>query len=206
MGQPNADASSTGTDVLRILGVVPTPEMAHGGVMARFWGLLALWLLCAAGAVGVGFTASGLIEYPRSAHVGAHPAALQVDPRARLQPPPDNLPAGDAVPAASDPSPSATAATRGFTTEGGYVSGTCRAGRVSLSAAPHEGWTVTDLVEPGEESAEVGFIPAGQRAVAVAVEAWCLGGIPAFALDDVEADDGAEDEGPDDEPVTPSEG
>jgi len=166
--------------------------------MGRWWGLTTVWMVFTASAVGVGFAASGLIEYPRSAAAGPHPAGMLVNaprtsptPRSAATPP--RQPPSPTVTAQPEspnqPTPTPALSTRGLSTVGGYVSGTCFAGEIRVSASPNPGWSVTDLSEPGEDSGEVGFARSGNIGSIVTVEAWCWGGVPTFAIDVDEADD-----------------
>jgi hypothetical protein len=80
----------------------------------------------------------------------------------------------------------------GLSTAGGYVGGTCSDGTIKVSASPNPGWTVADLREPGEDEAEPGevfFVRTGAGQETIAVEAWCMGELPVFAIDAEEADD-----------------
>ena len=166
--------------------------------MGRWWGLTTVWMVFTASAVGVGFAASGLIEYPRSAAAGPHPAGMLVN-APRTSPTPRSA----ATPPRQPPSPTVDSplvdnagvgvgwlGDSGWAvTVGGYVSGTCFAGEIRVSASPNPGWSVTDLSEPGEDSGEVGFARSGNSGSIVTVEAWCWGGVPTFAIDVDEADD-----------------
>jgi hypothetical protein len=174
--------------------------------MGRTSGLAAVWLVCTASAVGVGFAAAGLVEYPRSAAAGPHPEGVLVavsrqdptpGPGATLESPSPrpstNAPADSArgAPGTLNPSRSSTL-TRGLSTAGGYVGGTCSGGEIEVSGSPNPGWTVADLREPGEDEAEPGevfFVRTGASRETIAVEAWCLGQVPVFAIDAEEADD-----------------
>jgi hypothetical protein len=177
--------------------------------MGRASGLTAVWLVCTASAVGVGFAAAGLVEYPRSAAAGPHPAGVlgassreEATPRPGATPTstsPQSVraPGGSArgSPGGLEPNrtePGQSSALPGLSTDGGYVGGTCSGGTIQVSASPNPGWTVADLREPGEDEAEPGevfFVRPGAGQETIAVEAWCLGEIPVFAIDGEEADD-----------------
>lgn len=191
--------------------------------MSRAWGLVAVWVLFAATAVGVGFTAAGLIEEPRAAAASPDMPVATTPPggarRSRAAVPPGSTPSVSAQqegPNAESLGPSATgqattgrgsgspstsstqqapSITKGISTVGGYVSGTCSWGVVRMSASPNAGWVLAELSGPGKERAKAEFEQAGQGGAKVEVEAWCQGGRPAFAVDGEDGDSETDDDG-----------
>ena len=144
--------------------------------MSRAWGLVAVWVLFAATAVGVGFMAAGLIEEPRAAAAGPEMPVATTPPagarRSRIAVPPGQTPsvsaqeeapraesvgptaAGEATAAEGSGTPSTQqgpSITKGISTVGGYVSGTCSWGVMRMSASPTAGWVLAELSGPGEE-------------------------------------------------------
>ena len=188
--------------------------------MSRAWGLVAVWVLFAATAVGVGFTAAGLIEEPRAAAAGPEMPVATTPPagarRSRAAVPPGQTPsasaqqegpnaesvgptaAGEATTAEGSGTPSTQqgpSITKGISTVGGYVSGTCSWGVMRMSASPNAGWVLAELSGPEEERAKAEFEQAGQGGAKVEVEAWCQGGKPAFAVDGEDGDSETDDDG-----------
>jgi hypothetical protein len=122
--------------------------------------LAAVWLACAAAAVGVGFLAVSLVD------ASASPGA---------QPPLPTVATG-----ATTTSPAAAPA-GGRTTPGGTVYATCTDGTAQLGAAPAAGWTVEN--SPGR-------VEFGDGTQKIEVRADCSTGSPVYAVEGPVADDG----------------
>ena len=174
--------------------------------MSRRLGLVALWAVFAAAAVGVGFAAAGLVGDPFT------------DPRdtaVSLSEPGSGAGAGagSGAGAPATPSPSGSSATgtpsrsptppsrtsgsaqpdtpvlRSITTRGGIVSGSCSRGSVTVSAAPSIGWAIDDVDAGPAPDARVRFERAGSGDDRVEVRAACRAGVPRFTVDDRTGDD-----------------
>lgn len=146
-----------------------------------------LWALFAAASVGVGFGAAGLVSDPFTAggnDVGqvsapASPAAPSASSASASDAPSGTASSGPSAPAR----PSSDPETRGVSTRGGFVSGTCRDGLVAVSASPAVGWAIKDVEGGRRSEARVRFERSdGDGRVEVA--ATCSGGVPRFALKD----------------------
>jgi hypothetical protein len=168
--------------------------------------LVALWVVFAVASVSVGFAAAGLVSDPFT-DVGTADAASVAGPGARVTVP-DSTPSASAGGQSSTPTPSGSATTTpadptkpstnpsanpssgsstvkgGITTKGGYVSGTCRDGLVSVGAAPALWWKVDSATSGRVRTARVRLEPSkdanGER---VDVTASCVGGNPVFHTD-----------------------
>jgi len=175
--------------------------------------LLAVWLAFAGLAVAVGFTAVGLVGQPFDEVAGTGPGRL-VEPAAPTSPTPSDSSVAPSTPTpASTPTPDRTtgepgtptasgprpdgAVSRTLTTRAGLVSATCRGDALRVGAAPAAGWRV-DEVEPEDGGRKVRFESGRAR---VEVRVTCLGGRPAFTVEDDDRggddDSGGGDEGAD---------
>ena len=166
--------------------------------------LLAVWLAFAGLAVAVGFTAVGLVGQPFDEVAGTGPGRV-VEPAETASPSPSDRSAAPSTPTASTPTPDRTtgepgtptasgprpdgAVSRTLTTRAGLVSATCRGSALRVGAAPAVGWRV-DEVEPEDGGRKVRFESGRAR---VEVRVTCLGGRPAFAVED--DDSGGDDHG-----------
>lgn len=170
--------------------------------MNRRLALVALWGLFAAAAVGVGFAAAGLVGDPFTEPTGARVAAS-----AGTTPPPtgsapttpapattsgrprDNHGGQSPSPTTSRPAASATSpaqpVVRSLTTRAGLVSGSCRGGLVTISAAPAVGWSIDEVSGGPARDAKVKFRRSGGEGE-IEVQARCVSGVPRFALNDSE--------------------
>lgn len=81
-----------------------------------------------------------------------------------------------------------TSITRGISTAGGYVSGTCADGLVRVSASPNPGWELKDISPPGRVEGEAEFEETGEGEGKVEVDVRCSGGKPTFLVQ-AETDD-----------------
>jgi hypothetical protein len=98
-------------------------------------------------------------------------------------------PAKPAIPASSP----ASVVTGGISTRGGYVSGTCRGGLVSVGAAPALYWEVDSITSGPVRTARVRLAPATDASGAkVDVTASCRAGNPVFDAEN--SDPGGGDE------------
>jgi hypothetical protein len=122
--------------------------------MKRPFALVAVWVVAAAAAVGVGFLAVSLID--ASASPSARPT----------------LPVASSGTEAADPS-SPPAGEQ--STAGGTVYASCVGGTAQLAGAPAPGWTVETA--PGQ----VEFRNGGQK---IEVRADCASGSPVFTVED----------------------
>jgi len=138
--------------------------------MKRPFALVAVWVVAAAAAVGVGFLAVSLIDASAS-------------PPSQPGPPTVSGPTSSA-PTASGPTesvgPSATTTAGEQSTAGGTVYATCVDGSVQLAGAPAAGWTVETSAD------EVEFRSGGAK---IEVRADCSTGSPQFAVEDHAAGD-----------------
>jgi hypothetical protein len=76
------------------------------------------------------------------------------------------------------------ALTRGSVdTAGGYVSGTCQSGLISLSASPAVGWQLDDVSAGRRVEGEAKFEQSGDGDGKVQVTAWCASGKPRFSVE-----------------------
>src|SRR3990170_9094758 len=141
--------------------------------MDRRFALVAAWALFAAASVGVGFAAAGLVGDPFTDGGVAAPAAGGSGGTPSTSPS-----ASPSSPGSTSPQPggSGTVAdvTRSVTTRGGFVSGTCRAGLVRLSASPAVGWEIDDLDDEPEREARVRFERVDDGDGRVEVRAGCV--------------------------------
>jgi hypothetical protein len=160
-----------------------------------------LWALFAAASVGVGFGAAGLVSDPftdSGSDIGpvAVPATSSSTGTTAGESP-SASPSGTATPSdrASSGSPAATAGetvVRGFSTRAGFVSGSCRAGLVAVSASPAVGWSLDDVDGGRRDQARVRFEHSDGEG-RVEVTAWCERGVPRFSAED--RDRGGDDSG-----------
>lgn len=130
--------------------------------MKRTIALGAAWTASAAAAVGLGFLAVSLVD--ASASPGAQPVAATTafhtgSPSTTMQ------------------APAAGSATAEFPTAAGTVYADCTSGTPVLAGVPVAGWSVDDSNDPGRIE-----FRAGTQRVEVSVS--CVGGAPAFRLDD----------------------
>jgi hypothetical protein len=161
--------------------------------VSRRLGLLALWAVFAAAAVGVGFAAAGLVGDPFTdpgdeavslVEAGAPPrggASVPV-PSASATPSGSGPGSGSAAPPARDD------VVRSVTTRAGVVSGSCSGGLVTISAAPAVGWQVDELDGGPDDDADV-KLEQRSGGGEVEVGAACRDGVPRFAVDDSADDD-----------------
>jgi hypothetical protein len=164
--------------------------------MDRRFALIALWVVFASAAIGVGFGAAGFVGDPFNTVPSA--AAPPLDrPVPALSSTPTPSPTGHhrrhhddgstTSPATGGTSNSSNvgAVTSSRTTRGGYVSATCRGGLVSVSASPAVGWEIHDLSSGQVTEARVRFEPSqdanGER---VEVTVRCVSGRPDFLVSD----------------------
>ncbi|MDQ1602816.1 MAG: hypothetical protein QOE01_661 [Actinomycetota bacterium] len=164
--------------------------------MDRRFALIALWVVFASAAIGVGFGAAGFVGDPFSTvpSAGAPPLDGPV-PALSSTPTPsatghhrrhhDDGPTTSRTTGGTSHSSSAGAVTSSRTTRGGYVSATCRGGLVSVSASPAVGWEIHDLTSGQVTEARVRFEPSqdanGER---VEVTVRCVSGRPDFLVSD----------------------
>jgi hypothetical protein len=178
--------------------------------VGRRLGLLALWAVFAAAAVGVGFAAAGLVGDPFSDPGDEAVSLVEAGAGSPSAPTSPSAPAAPATPGAtgapgSSGSPGAAApparddVVRSLTTRAGTVSASCAQGLVTLSAAPAVGWRVDDLdggpTREGRVRLEQGSGGSGEVEVRVA----CRDGVPRFAVDDRPDDDNRGPGGGDDD-------
>jgi hypothetical protein len=123
--------------------------------MKRPFALVAVWVVAAAAAVGVGFLAVSLID--ASAGTPSQPG----------------LPAVSSTTEAADPSVPAAAGEQ--STPGGTVYATCVDGAAQLAGAPAAGWTV-------EKSADQVEFRNGSAKIEVRAD--CSTGSPQFVVED----------------------
>jgi hypothetical protein len=123
--------------------------------MKRPFALVAVWVVAAAAAVGVGFLAVSLID--ASAATPSQPG----------------LPAVSSTTEAADPSVPAAAGEQ--STPGGTVYATCVDGAAQLAGAPAAGWTV-------EKSADQVEFRNGSAKIEVRAD--CSTGSPQFVVED----------------------
>jgi hypothetical protein len=196
----------------------------------RTVGLVAVWLLFATTAVGVGFAAAGVMEEPfrggprvvEAVGPTADPAPTSAVSGSRTPaatrsvdsppPPTRTVTAPRVAPSAprstSRPTPSATrvttrpaASTRGISTAGGYVSATCTGSLTRVSASPNPGWELKDISEPGRSEGEAEFERTGDGGDStVEVAVRCVDGKPVFT---VQSEAEAEDHDPDESSTSP---
>ncbi len=186
--------------------------------MNRTFALVAVWLLFAATAVGVGFAAAGFIDQPLAAARAQAPqeagpgtpssasgsTSNQPSPRSTSRAPKTTRPTtrtpGSSAttprsPRTSSTSPSPPAdQSKPVNTSGGYVVARCSKGLVTLSASPHVGWELKDLSSPGRSEGRARFEQTGEGDAKVEVTAVCTAGAPAFTVTN---DDGSDDDGSD---------
>ncbi len=167
-------------------------------------GLVALWALFAAAAVGVGFGAAGLVGDPFTDPGGNQVTLADAGDQSGAEGTQGTQGADDS----SSPSPAATSATpapsrtrtaapsttgtpatvapviRSLTTRGGLVSGSCSRSLVTISAAPSVGWAIKDVDGGPTQEARVRFEPTGDGDGRVEVRAHCVGGVPRFSVED----------------------
>jgi hypothetical protein len=129
--------------------------------MKRPLALLAVWVVAAAAAVGVGFLAVSLID--ASAATPAQPG----------------LPAASSSTEAADPT---TGASGEQATPGGTVYASCVDGAAQLAGAPGAGWTVESAPD------QVEFRNGAQK---VEVRADCSTGSPQFTVEEPSAEPGS---------------
>ncbi|MDQ1616766.1 MAG: hypothetical protein QOJ60_2705 [Actinomycetota bacterium] len=162
--------------------------------MDRRFALIALWVVFASAAIGVGFGAAGFVGDPFNTvpSAGAPPLDGLVP---ALSPTPTPSATGHhrrhhddgptTSPTATSHSPNAGPVTSSRSTRGGYVSATCRGGLVSVSASPAVGWEIHDLTSGQVTEARVRFEPSqdanGER---VEVSVRCVSGRPDFLVSD----------------------
>jgi hypothetical protein len=167
--------------------------------MDRRWALAALWALFAAASVGVGFAAAGLVGEPFSDPAGVTAAAPppgsgSTPTTGTAGPRPTGSSVGSPRPtgtgAATDPEPTV----RSVTTRGGFVSGSCRSGLVTVSASPAIGWQIDDVDRGQVVDARVRFEATGSDG-RVEVHSWCSGGTARFSVDDRTGGGGSGDSG-----------
>jgi hypothetical protein len=168
--------------------------------------LVALWAVFAVASVSVGFAAASLVSDPftdvRTSADVTGPGGSGDAPFSQTTPSPDGratatptpsstgghtqTPTGSAThssgPTTSPRTASPAASVRGgISTRGGYVSGTCRSGLVSVGAAPAVWWNVDSYTRGWVHTARVRLEPAkdanGER---VEVTVSCSGGKPGF--------------------------
>jgi hypothetical protein len=156
----------------------------------RRFTLVALWAVFAVASVSVGFAAKGMVSDPFTDVGSTADASTLAGPGDTPVTEPD-LPAGGATTTAAPstkPSSTTSSAPRtvrgGIPTQGGYVSGTCQGGLVSVGAAPAVYWKVVSFTSGPVRTARVRLEPAqnaqGER---VDVTASCHGGNPVFHAD-----------------------
>jgi len=167
-------------------------------------GLVALWALFAAAAVGVGFGAAGLVGDPFTDPGGNQVTLADAGDQSGAEGTQGTQGADDS----SSPSPAATSATpapsrtrtatpsttgtpatvapviRSLTTRGGLVSGSCSRSLVTISAAPSVGWAIKDVDGGPTQEARVRFEPTGDGDGRVEVRAHCVGRVPRFSVED----------------------
>jgi hypothetical protein len=164
--------------------------------MDRRFALIALWVVFATAAIGVGFGAASFVGDPLNTvpSAGAPPLDGLVP---GLSSTPGPSPTGNHRRhhddgSATSPTAGGTlrssnvgAVTGSRTTRGGYVSATCRGGLVSVSASPAVGWEIHDLTSGQVTEARVRFEPSqdanGDR---VEVTVRCVSGRPDFLVSD----------------------
>jgi hypothetical protein len=153
-----------------------------------------LWALFAAASVGVGFGAAGLVSDPFTDSnsdvipVSVPATTTATGPSETPGESPSASPTGTATPSdpASTGTPAATAdetVVRGFSTRAGFVSGSCRAGLVAVSASPAVGWSIDDVDGGRRDEARVRFEHSDGDG-RVEVTAWCERGVPRFSAED----------------------
>lgn len=180
--------------------------------MNRRLALVALWGLFAAAAVGVGFAAAGLVGDPFTEPTGARVAASAgTTPAPTTITPTTPAPAttsgrprnhhGGQSPSPTTSRPAATTTrpeqpvVRSLTTRAGLVSGSCRAGLVTISAAPAVGWSIDEVSGGPAQDAKVKFRRSGGEGE-IEVQARCVSGVPRFALNDSEGGRSSGQSGP----------
>ena len=165
--------------------------------MDRRWALAAVWALFAAASVGVGFAAAGLVGDPFSDPTGVSAAAPP--PSASGRPTSGTASARPTLSSVSSPRPTGSGQATGpeptvhsVTTRGGFVSGSCRAGLVTVSASPAIGWQIDDVDGGQVVDARVRFEATGGDG-RVEVHSWCSGGAAKFSVDDRSRGGGGDD-------------
>ena len=170
-------------------------------------GLVALWALFAAAAVGVGFGAAGLVGDPFTDPGGNQVTLADAGDQSGAEGT-QGTQGTQGADDSSSPSPAATSATpapsrtrtatpsttgtpatvapviRSLTTRGGLVSGSCSRSLVTISAAPSVGWAIKDVEAGPTQEARVRFEPTGDGDGRVEVRAHCVGGVPRFSVED----------------------
>ena len=172
--------------------------------MDRRVALGVLWALFAAASVGVGFGAAGLVSDPftdSGGELGPVAAPATTTATGPSETPRESSsagPTGTAKPserpstASSSTAASGETVVRGYSTRGGFVSGSCRNGLVAVSASPAVGWSLDDVDGGRREEARVRFERSDGEG-RVEVTAWCERGVPRFAAED--RDRGGDDDG-----------
>lgn len=157
--------------------------------MNRRLALVALWVVFAVAAVGVGFAAAGLVEGPftdsLSTQAGGDGSSVLPTTPAPTGPPatshsPTTRPPGSTSSATDGPS----TVTRSVSTRGGVVIARCTGQLVSVSASPAVGWRLDDYTQGRVEEAKVRFAASGGDGERVEVKATCEHGAPVFELED----------------------
>jgi hypothetical protein len=189
--------------------------------------LVALWAAFAVASVSVGFAAASLVSDPftdvradvtGTSGAGDAPFTDNVTtPDAQATETPTSTPTAKAG-HTHTPKPTGSAATRttrpatapaaatvkgGIPTRGGYVSGTCRSGLVSVGAAPAIYWRVASYTQAWLHTARVRLVPSKnangeQVEVTVSCSAGKPGFLPVYHPGDGGGDDGGGGSGGDD--------
>lgn len=165
--------------------------------MKRTLALLAVWIVFAVTAVGVGFAASGFIDQPFAAAAGvavpeeASPTGGAATNPTTARTGPSTPPTPTATPPSSGgrptptaptpvrptgstpPAPGSSTTTRSVNTEAGYVGARCTRGLVTVSASPAPGWQLNGISAPGQDEGEVEFEQSGDGEASIEVTALC---------------------------------
>lgn len=174
--------------------------------MNRRLALVALWAVFAVAAVGVGFAAAGLVgdpfTEPSGVQVTANGAGGTPTPTQTATGPAPSTPSGtpssrhggssSSAPPTSSPR-SAEPVVRSLSTRAGLVSGSCRGGLVTISAAPAVGWSLDEVSGGPTEEAKAKFRRTGGGEGEVEVHARCASGVPRFTVDDSASGGGSGD-------------